>query len=313
MYAVEIEHITKTFGQKAAVDDLSLMVPHGCIYGFIGPNGSGKTTTIRMIMNIYHPDRGRIRVLGDDREAACTNNIGYLPEERGLYKKMKVKSLLRYYGDLKRGKNLKQEIDKWLQRFDLADYANKKVETLSKGMSQKVQFIAAVVAKPEMLILDEPFSGLDPVNSDVIRDAVLELQNNGTTVIFSTHDMSTAENMCDYIFMIFRGRKVLDGTLTTIQDKYGSDTVRLRITGDQSILRNIPEVEHITDYGQLQELRIREDCDPQHILEIIVSKTRVLHFELTRPSLHDIFVRIAGPEAANVAGIEDNLEEPGNV
>ncbi|MCP5106944.1 MAG: ATP-binding cassette domain-containing protein [bacterium] len=295
--AVEIENVTKTFQDVTAVDDLSLTIPHGCVYGFIGPNGSGKTTTLRMIMNIFYPDNGTISVFGEQRSQAHTDHIGYLPEERGLYKKMKVKSLLRFYGNMKNGKNVNREVDRWLDKFELNDWANKKVQTLSKGMSQKVQFIAAVAAEPQMLILDEPFSGLDPVNVEVIREAVLELRAKGTTVIFSTHDMNVAEKMCDFIFMIFKGKKVLDGTLTSIQDKYGSDTIRVQIDGDSGALHDIPGVERFHNLGRLQELRITDGSDTQEILKRIMAKDRVRYFELAKPSLHDIFVRIAGPEA----------------
>jgi len=297
MNTVELRDVTKTFGTHTAVDELSLDVPRGCVYGFIGPNGAGKTTTLRMIMNIFYPDRGSIRVFGEQRHHAHTDRIGYLPEERGLYKKMKVRDILRFYGDLKNARDVNREVDRWLDQLELADWADKKVETLSKGMSQKVQFIAAVVSRPELVILDEPFTGLDPVNAEVLKDAVLELQSDGTTVIFSTHDMNVAEKMCDFIFMIFKGRKVLDGTLTAIQDQYGSDTIRLRIEGDGVVLRNLTGVERVNDYGRLQELRISAGGDSQQILAAIMSKTRVRYFELARPSLHDIFVRIAGPEA----------------
>lgn len=297
MNTVELENVTKTFGKFVAVNDLSLAVPERCVYGFIGPNGSGKTTTLRMIMNIFYPDRGAIRVFGGAYDESCSDRIGYLPEERGLYKKMKVRELLQFYGELKNGKNVRTDVDRWLDRFDLGEWANKKVEALSKGMSQKVQFIGAVVARPPLLILDEPFSGLDPVNMDVIRSAVLDLQAEGTTVIFSTHDMAVAERMCDFIFMIFKGRKVLDGTLEAIQDEYGSDTVRLRAENAAEALRGIACVDTINDFGQEQELRLLPGGDPQEVLSTIVARTRVKRFEVVKPSLHDIFVRIAGPEA----------------
>ena len=306
MNAVEIDRVTKTFGTHTAVDDLSLGVPGGSVYGFIGPNGSGKTTTLRMIMNIFYPDSGSIRVFGQHRREAYTDRVGYLPEERGLYKKMKVRSLLRFYGDLKGGRHVKRDVDHWLERFELTDWAAKKVETLSKGMAQKVQFIAAVVARPEMLILDEPFSGLDPVNTNVIRDAALELRAQGTTIIFSTHDMSTAENLCDFIFMIFRGKKVLDGTLASIQNEFGDDTIRLRIDGDGAALGQIPGVHRINHRGHLHELRITDDADPQEILQTVMSRARVKHFELAKPSLYDIFVRIAGPEAEQTDHVQDH-------
>ena len=295
-HAIEISNVTKRFGRVTAVEDLSLSVPAGCVYGFIGPNGSGKTTTLRMIMSIFYPDTGSIRVFGEERGQACNDRIGYLPEERGLYQKMRVRDLLRFYGRLRAADDINQEVDSWLERMDLAAWGDKKVETLSKGMSQKVQFIAAVVGRPELLILDEPFTGLDPINMDVLQQAVLEQRANGTTVIFSTHDMNTAENMCDSIFMIFRGRKVLDGGLTEIQDRYGSDTVRVRIEGETGLLREVPGVERVADRGHLQELRLAQSSDSQQVLAAIAARARVTHFELARPSLHDIFVRIAGPE-----------------
>jgi ABC-2 type transport system ATP-binding protein len=183
-----------------------------------------------------------------------------------------------------------------LQKLDLTDAANRKVEALSKGMSQRVQFIAAVVPRPELLILDEPFTGLDPVHADAMRKAVLELRDEGTTILFSTHDMNVAETLCDFLCMIFRGRKVLDGTLASIQDTYGNDTIRLRVEGGPSVLQTLPGVEALTDLGQMQVLRLRRDADPQEILGLVVSRTRVWSFEVAKPSLHDIFVRIAAPK-----------------
>jgi ABC-2 type transport system ATP-binding protein len=299
MNVVEIENVTKTFGRHVAVNKLSLSVPKGSIYGFIGPNGSGKTTTLRMIMRILHPDlgSGRIRVFGEEVHSAATDRIGYLPEERGLYKKMKVRDILRFYAELKGRRDFKRAVDYWLDRMDLADWGSKKVETLSKGMAQKVQFISAVIADPELLILDEPFSGLDPVNTDILRHSVLELRRKETSVIFSTHDMNMAERMCDYIFMIHKGKKVLDGTLEAIQAAYGQDTLRVRLEGDGADLAGLPGVERVTDFGQLQELQIEEGTNIQRILDRLREQGRVSHFELTTPSLHDIFVRIAGPRA----------------
>jgi len=300
---VDIETITKTFGQQTAVDSLSLSVPEGSIYGFIGPNGSGKTTTLRMIMRIYHPDPGpgRIRVLGEESFDAANDRIGYLPEERGLYKKMRVREILRFYAELKGLRDFKPAVDGWLDRLDLTDAANKKVEALSKGMAQKVQFISAVLAQPELVILDEPFTGLDPVNTDVLREAVLDLRRRGATVIFSTHDMGVAEKMCDFVFMIFKGRKVLDGTLESIQETYGQDTVRVSVEGNGYDPHTIEGVEKVTDFGRIQELRITPETDTQELLSALMRCGRVTHFELARPSLHDIFVRIAGPEAQEAA------------
>jgi len=296
MNVVELKNVTKTFDKVTAVDDLSLSVPKGSIYGFIGPNGSGKTTTLRMIMNIFYPDSGSIRVFDEELQGSSCNRISYLPEERGLYKKMKVKEILKFYGSLKNGKNLDKEIDFWLDALDLSDWANKKVSTLSKGMSQKVQFIATVVSRPELLILDEPFTGLDPVNTDTIKDEILKLQDRGTTIIFSTHDMGIAEKMCDFIFMIHKGRKVLDGTLTSIQDNYGSDTLRVSCKDGVSVLQNLDGVDKINDFGQTQELHMTGSCNSQKVLSEIMGRTSINSFEIARPSLHDIFVRIANPE-----------------
>ena len=293
MNAVEIDQVTKTFGKHVAVDDLSLQVPTGSVYGFIGPNGSGKTTTLRMIMRILHPDRGRIEVLGEETLGAANDRVGYLPEERGLYKQMKVRDILRFYAELKGFRDSKAAIDEWLERMGLSDWATKKVEALSKGMAQKVQFIATIIARPELVILDEPFSGLDPINADVLREAVLGLKRDGATVIFSTHDMAVAEKMCDFIFMISNGRKVLDGTLESIQDAYGSDTVRVHLEGANGHLDDLPGVARATDFGRWQELRLEPGADAQEVLARLMQRGRVRHFELARPTLHDIFVRIA--------------------
>jgi ABC-2 type transport system ATP-binding protein len=258
-----------------------------------------------MIMNILYPDRGQIKILGDRLRGACTDRLGYMPEERGLYKRMKVRELLQFYGELKSGRNVREDVDLWLEKLELTGWADKKVETLSKGMSQKVQFIATVISRPEIVILDEPFSGLDPVNAEVIKDAVLGLQDQGTTVIFSTHDMDVAERMCDFIFMIFQGRKVLDGTLTAIQDRYGSDTIRIRTEAGAAALQNLEGIEKINDFGQVQELRMIPTCDAQKVLTAILSRTRVRSFDIVRPSLHDIFLRIAGPEAREMQHAQD--------
>jgi ABC-2 type transport system ATP-binding protein len=294
--AIALTNVTKQFNGTLAVDDLSLSVPVGSIYGFIGPNGSGKTTTLRMIMHILLPDRGAIEVLGSRDTAAARDKVGYLPEERGLYKKMTIRRLLRYYGRLKGESTARIDaaIEDWMRRMELPGLLDRQIETLSKGMSQKVQFVSAVVSNPSLLILDEPFSGLDPVNAQVLKDAVLEMRSRGATVVFSTHDMATAERMCDRIFMIFRGRKVLDGSLESIQDRYGADTVRIRTSGGLAALTDMSEIEAVNDFGQMQEIRLHGD--PQSFLARLASRTAVYHFEVTRPSLQDIFVRIATPE-----------------
>jgi ABC-2 type transport system ATP-binding protein len=301
--AIAIRNVSKRFKNVVAVDDLDLTVPSGSLYGFIGPNGSGKTTTLRMIMHILLPDEGEIEVLGERGTGAARDCVSYLPEERGLYKRMSVRRLLRYYGLLKGATQpeLDRSIDSWLERLGLSDWIDKKVDSLSKGMAQKVQFIASVLSKPQLLILDEPFSGLDPVNSEVLKDAVLDLKKAGTTIVFSTHDMQVAERLCDRIFMIFKGQKVLDGTLDEIQANFGFDTIRLETDLGVRALEGLEGIEEITDQGNYQE--VRWGGDPQRLLETLIARTRITRFEITRPSLHDIFVRIASPEAVQGAAL----------
>lgn len=297
MACVELEDVTKTFQAVTAVENLSLSIPDGSIYGFIGPNGSGKTTTMRMITGIFLPDRGQVRVFGEKPSSRLLGLIGYLPEERGIYRKMTVSALLRFHADLRGVRDAGAQVNAWLERLEMAHVASGSIETLSKGMTQKIQFIAAVIGEPKLLILDEPFSGLDPVSAQVIRSAILELRRNGATVVLSTHDMGTAEQMCERIFMIFRGKKVLDGTLAEIQDQYGNDTIRISVD-DAAGLDTLPGVEQIRDFGQMQEIRIARDTDPQLILRSLTMRTRVKRFSIEKPSLYDIFLRIAGPESA---------------
>jgi len=295
--AVSIRNVTKTYGSHRAVDNLSLEVPTGSLYGFIGPNGSGKTTTIRMILRIIQPDQGSIRVFDSEGGSAANDQVGYLPEERGLYKKLSVRRMLKYYASLKglSSRECELQTNRWLEHFEASEWANKKIESLSKGMSQKVQFIASIIAAPKLLILDEPFSGLDPVNAESIRAAILQLRAEGTTIIFSTHDMAVAEKMCDYIFMIFRGDKVLDGTLESIKAEYGADTVRLRFNGPRESLSVLPGVQRVTDMGEYQELQF--NGDPQAILSRLCEQGSISLFEIAQPSLHDIFIRIAGEDS----------------
>ena len=293
---IELTDVTKRFGSNLAVDRLTLSVPKGSIYGVIGPNGSGKTTSLRMILRIIHPDSGIVSVLGKTSGTVADNRLGYLPEERGLYKRMKVVELLTYYARLKGFYKCKTEIHHWLERFGATEWANRRIDGLSKGMSQKVQFISAVVAKPELLILDEPFSGLDPVNMESIRDAVLSLRSSGTTIIFSTHDMDVAEQMCDSIFMIFKGKKVLDGSLAEIKREYQSDECRVRLSNPDDSLPEIHGVESVVRKGEYHSFWLSNSADRRAVLEQLVSQADIEHFEVCRPSLHEIFVRIARPE-----------------
>lgn len=303
--AIELKQVTKRFGKQVAVDQIDLAVPEGAIYGFIGPNGSGKTTTLRMILRIFQPDEGVVTVLGGSQGRTADNRLGYLPEERGLYKRMKVRNVLEYYARLKGFYDCRSEIDSWLDRLGASEWANKRVDALSKGMAQKIQFISAVVAKPKLVILDEPFSGLDPVNLDSLRAAVLNLRENGTTIVFSTHDMEMAEKMCDTIFMIFRGKKVLDGTLSSIQAAYPADEVRVQIDKfpqDGGVNERgefpVPAMDGISavDFdGRFHRFRLEHPNCVQDVLNRLSGMRSITHFEVVKPSLHDVFVKIAKP------------------
>ena len=295
--AIELNNVTKRFGSHTAVDNLSLAVPSGSIYGFIGPNGSGKTTTLRMILRIFQPESGTVTVLGQQNGKTADDRLGYLPEERGLYKRMRVRNLLTYYSRLKGFYDCQPEIDRWLERLDASSWANKRIDALSKGMAQKVQFISAVIAKPELVILDEPFSGLDPVNLDVLRDAVLWLRDQGSTIVFSTHDMSVAEKMCDTIFMIFQGKKVLDGTLESIKSEYPADRLRIGFADSEQVLPELSMIRDVEKQAQanLFECRMNDPADSQKILLELSRVSRLTHFEVIKPTLHEIFVRIAKP------------------
>jgi len=294
--AVLLEGVTKKFGTQKAVNSVDLQIPHGSIQGIIGPNGSGKTTTIRMLLRIFKPDAGVVHVLGRTSGDAADDRVGYLPEERGLYLRMKVRDVLRFFAQLKGNSRPDKAIDRWLERLGAAEWSHKKLEQLSKGMAQKIQFIAAVVSQPELVILDEPFSGLDPVNLDLLRQAVLDLRKEGTTVLLSTHDMDVAERMCDRIFMIYKGNKVLDGTMEEIQSQYGEPVLRVRLAGNiVPDVSRLPDIESWVDCSPYTELRMRSLGARSSILRALMEQGEVEHFETARPRLHDIFVRIAKP------------------
>jgi ABC-2 type transport system ATP-binding protein len=300
--AIELDGVTKRFGAQTAVDSLNLVVPQGSIYGFIGPNGSGKTTTLRMILRIYQPDTGNVSVLGNRHGKVADDRLGYLPEERGLYKRMRVGDLLRYYAKLKGNYDCKAWLDEWLGFLDATTWVNKRIDTLSKGMAQKIQFVAAISGKPQLVILDEPFSGLDPVNMESLRDAVLLLRERGTTVIFSTHDMDMAEQLCDTIFMIFKGRKVLDGTLDAIQEMYPANHVRIRFADPSIAVPRLPEIKSSTAANRSHTLEMRNPQDAPAVLAQLAQYGPLVHFEVIRPTLHEIFVQIARPTAAELGG-----------
>ncbi len=293
--ALHLEGVTKRFGPTLAVDHLSLQVQRGAIYGFLGQNGAGKSTTIRMIMSILYPDEGSIRVLGADRAEAVKDRLGYLPEERGLYKKMKVGTLLTYFGELKGlpGPEARRRARGLLERFGLGEWTDRRCEALSKGMGQKVQILGTVIHDPELVILDEPFSGLDPLNVEVMRELILEMKRDGRTVLFSTHQMELAEKICDNIILIHKGRKLLDGPLSSIKAGAGHG-ILLDYDGDGSFLRTLPGVARINDGGKQAEIFLTEGSDPQALLEAVVGRLRIRRFDLAEPSLHEIFVRAVG-------------------
>ncbi len=292
MYALEIENISKKFGDFYAVKNLSLKIPEGTVYGLLGPNGAGKTTTIRMVMNIIIPDEGEIKVLNEKMDEAMKERIGYLPEDRGLYPKMKVGEHLLFLAEIKglMGLKARKEIDYWLERFDLADWKQKKVEELSRGMQQKIQFIVTVIHQPELIILDEPFAGLDPVNTKLLKDIMLEMKEKGRTIIFSTHRMEQVEMICDNICLINKAEMVLEGSLHEIKKQYGKNTVVLDYEGDVGFLQGFPEIEKMDDYGRSAEIRLKERIDPQELLLNLVGKIRINKFEVQEPSLNSIFI-----------------------
>jgi ABC-2 type transport system ATP-binding protein len=294
--SVELTGVTKAFGRKIAVDRLDLAVPEGSIYGFIGPNGSGKTTALRLMLRIFQPDAGRVVVLGSEHGNVADDRLGYLPEERGLYKRMKVISLIEYFARLKGFYACRQAAHEWLDRLGAATWANQRVETLSKGMAQKVQFIVSVIARPRLLILDEPFAGLDPVNLELLQEAVRTLREQGTTVVFSTHDMNIAERMCDTVLMIFQGQKVLDGSLAAIQRNYPVNRLRLRMANGADLPTNLTGITSASTVAGYHIVGLANGCEPQAILRQLAACGTVEHFEVVRPTLHDIFVEIARPQ-----------------
>lgn len=290
---VSLEHVTKNFGEFTAVNDLSLAVQAGRIYGLIGPNGAGKTTTIRMLVNITAPDSGAIQLFGQQMNAESQDRIGYLPEERGLYRKMRISDQLIFFAELKdyKGRKAKEAVDRWLDRMKLVEWRNKKAEALSKGMQQKIQFIAAVIHDPDLLILDEPFSGLDPINMELLKEIVLEFKASGKTIIFSTHLMELAEKICDDICLINRAQKILEGSLRDVKRSFGRNSVALRVEGGDGVLDDRSIVSTVKRQSDEVEALLAEGVDPQTVLKrLLDSGARITKFELVEPSLHDIFI-----------------------
>ncbi|KAA0215377.1 MAG: ATP-binding cassette domain-containing protein [Leptolyngbya sp. PLA3] len=298
-HAIELDGVRKAFGGNVAVAQMDLAVPTGGVYGFIGPNGAGKSTTIRMIMGILFPDEGTVGVLGRRNAVEARQKVGYLPEERGVYRKMKVGAFLRYVGRLKGmgTGDLERQIRAWLGRVDLGETIHKKCEELSKGMQQKVQFIAAVINRPELLILDEPFSGLDPVNMRLLRDLIREQHSEGRTIIFSTHVMAQAEQVCEHIVMIDRGQKVLDDSLASIRAQHDPRTIVFEPfdpKADLSVLSGVPGVRHVAQpqAGAMREISLREEANAGEVMRLLAGAVVPSRLELRRPSLEDVFIRI---------------------
>jgi ABC-2 type transport system ATP-binding protein len=301
MNALTVNSVTKSFGNFRAVDDLSLEVPKGAVYGLLGPNGAGKTTTIRMSMGIILPDSGSISVFGRALTESSKEKIGYLPEERGLYKKMKVSDILRFLCEIKGvgRRDARKRAEYWLERLGLVEWAKASVQDLSRGMQQKLQFISTIAHEPDLIVLDEPFTGLDPINTGVLKDVMLELNKKmGETIILSTHLMEQVEKMCDGICLINKGIKVLDGGLSEVKGRYGHNTVVMEYDGEGSFLSRLPGVDKVNDYGKYVELRLKDDGDHQAILNEAVRRVEVRRFEIVEPSLNDIFIDMVGEKDA---------------
>jgi ABC-2 type transport system ATP-binding protein len=290
---VQLDRVSKSFGYFTAVKELSLTVRAGRVFGLLGPNGAGKTTTIRMIVNITAPDSGSISVFGQKINEALQNRIGYLPEERGLYRRMKVVDQLRFFAELKnvRGKNVEKKIDEWLARIKLSDWKTKRSMELSKGMQQKIQFLTAVLHEPDLLILDEPFSGLDPINLELLKEIVLDLKRAGKTIIFSTHQMEVAEKICDDICLLNRSQKVFEGSLREIKSSFGRNSIALRLVGGDGVLDDPALVSKLVRHADEVQALLAKGADAQVLLRrLIDAGATIERFEMVEPSLNDIFI-----------------------
>jgi ABC-2 type transport system ATP-binding protein len=296
MFSVEVHHILKAYGNRAAVNDVSFDVDQGEIFGLIGPNGAGKTTTIRMMMDIIKPDSGEIKVMGERLTEASKNKIGYLPEERGLYKKMSVIDSILYFASLKGIDNqlARKRGEALLKRADLLPHQNKRIEELSRGMGQIVQLIITIIHEPDLIILDEPFSGLDPVNTQLLKDMIRDLKNKGKTIIMSTHLMNDIEELCDRLLMINKGRTVLYGGVAEVKSKYRNNAVLVEADGELGVIAGV--IEQRPHNGAI-ELKLDNETTPQMLLERLLKKGIVVNrFELSTPSLTEIFIKVVGDE-----------------
>ena len=298
---IELRDVSKSFGAVRAVDGLSFSASPEEVFGLLGPNGAGKSTTIKMIMNILVPDSGTILLDGRPVRDADKDRIGYLPEERGLYRKVKINEMLLYFASLKNADPAAAErrLDEWLERFELKDWKTRTPESLSKGMAQKVQFIAAVLHDPELIFLDEPFTGLDPVSTDVLREVVLELGRKGKTILFSTHNMEVAEKICSRILIIDHGREVISGSLANIKARHGHNTVVAEFDGNIDFQALSGMVAEVTRYPRWVEMTLANGTTPQALLKALVGQVEVRRFEAVAPSLHKIFVQLVGGKGRN--------------
>jgi ABC-2 type transport system ATP-binding protein len=299
--AVRLTGVTKAFAGHVAVRDLSLDIPRGSVFGLLGPNGAGKTTTLRMVMDILGPDSGTIEILGAPAGPAGRDRIGYMPEERGLYQRMVLEEELLFFAELKGASraDVRKRLTGWLERLGLAAWRKRKVNELSKGMQQKAQFIATVLHEPEILILDEPMSGLDPVGAGTMREALLDLHRQGKTLVLSSHQMEAVEKICDAIALINRGQKLLDGPIAEVKRRHGHNNVIVAYEGDGAFLAELPGVRGVADHGRYAEIQLADGADPQALLREAVARVRVSRFEIVEPSLHDIFVeRVTAHEQA---------------
>jgi ABC-2 type transport system ATP-binding protein len=290
---VNLDQVSKSFGEFTAVKDLSFSIRAGRIFGLLGPNGAGKSTTIRMIVNITAPDKGAIHLFGRFIDSQLQDRIGYLPEERGLYRRMKIVDQLRFFASLKNvsRKVADERIDDWLARLKLSEWKNKNARDLSKGMQQKIQFISSVLHEPDLIILDEPFSGLDPVNVELLIDVVMDLKRKGKTIIFSTHAMNIAEKICDDICLLNRSSKILEGSIREVKKKFGRNAVALRLEGNEFKLEQSELIATVEYHSDEVEVLLKPDVDPQLLLkQLIESGTTVAKFEMIEPSLNDIFI-----------------------
>ncbi|MEO5509139.1 MAG: ATP-binding cassette domain-containing protein [Longimicrobiales bacterium] len=311
--ALELRGVRKTYGEFQAVKPLDLVVPRGSTFALLGPNGAGKTTTIRMILRIVETDAGEVKILGEPQSQAGLDRIGYLPEERGLYKRMKVRRLLTFFAELKGipPRESKARIQTWLERLEISDRAESKVQELSKGMQQKIQFIASILHDPEIVILDEPFSGLDPLNQRVLREIVSELKRAGKTILFSTHIIEHAERLCDHVCILARGNKVTDGSIAEVKQRHGGEYIALTLA-DRSPdaleqVRRLPFVANLREQGNTAEVGLREGVDPQQLLEMLMqANIRLRRFEVTEPSLEQIFIERVN--AANEAAGDEGYD-----